>query len=151
MRALLCAWLVIGAACAEESFWVGPTEVFLEPGAEDMVPVDLVEVLSGTSRWLSVRYSERVAIAILTKPLRLFPVYSTPQPGLGRGYNTGAFTWLQIEVRILGPSILDSAMLHEYIDHWACYLLTRDINSDHSSDECAMICSDLVASLRMVD
>lgn len=126
-------------ACENPDFWVGPTPIFLETGAQEQIPCDFVSVLKETNKEIQKRHNEIIAIKIMEIPIRLYPDYSTPKSKLKRNvYLNGLKEGGDIHVRLLGSSILDTALLHEQINHCLCEIVYDDVNVYHKNQICAL-------------
>lgn len=119
----------------EFDFFVGPTPVTLEAGAEDQVPCDLVESLHAIQIYLAVNHGEVVSDRIMSVPLTLYPDYAIPRTA-GHPYVNGLLQGRTVHVRILGPSMLSTALIHEYINHLACFIIHGDSNASHENPVC---------------
>lgn len=121
-------------------FWIGPTKVYLEAGAEDQVPCDLFEGMRHIEGYFEKNHDKKIAYEIISKPLILYPDYAGPVEAFGRlGYYNGLTESGAIKVRILGPSILSTALIHEYVNHYACFILHKDVNASHENPECRQL------------
>lgn len=125
------------SSCSNPDFFVGVTGVYLEDGAERQMPCDFVDVLIETKKEIEARYGKEISHKVLSIPIRLYPDYSLPRSEHNPSqYFNGLFEGGEIHVRILGPSIIKSALLHEQIDHGLCLYAFKDLNSYHKNESC---------------
>lgn len=134
---ILALCLTLSACGGAPDFFVGPTAVYLEEGAREQIPCDFVASLRETHREIENRFGTKTANKILNTPIRLYPDYATPKSKLDySAYLNGLKEGGEVHVRILGPSILTSAMLHEQINHCLCDVEFNDINRYHKNEDC---------------
>ena len=146
---VLALSLALTACGPGPDFFVGPTAVYLEEGAREQIPCDFVGVLRETHREIENRYDTKMANKILSIPIRLYPDYAIPPSVRGPGgYYNGLKEGGEIHVRILGPSILRSAMLHEQIDHCLCAEAHNSVNADHKNEVCNTLETEITEVVR---
>lgn len=146
---VLALSLLLSGCGGEIDFYVGPTPVILEDGAREQIPCDFAQVLRETHREIENRFDRRMANKILSTPVRLYPDYATPKSKFDySAYLNGLKEGGEVHVRILGPSILTSALLHEQINHCLCNEAYNDMNASHKNEDCKREESEITAIVR---
>ena len=128
------------ASCGlgQVDFWVGPTPVELTEGAKEQVPCDFVESLREIQKFISERFGENIANDIMSKKIVLYPDYATPPSRVNPNLYLNGITedGKEIHIRLLGPSILQTALIHEMVAHLVCHKVYDDVNVNHDNAEC---------------
>jgi len=140
MRYLVILLLALAVnSCNDVDFYIGPTPVSLADGAREEIPCDLADGVREIERYFETNFDLHTAIRIMSTKLILYPSYDPPDPLQycnGACYYNGVTRKDGIHIRLRGESIVDTAIIHEYVNHVACGVIYNDMNANHSNLQC---------------
>lgn len=128
---VLCTILLVRCGRQEPDYQVGPTAVYLEPGAAVQLPDDFFDGLAALQNFLGD--------GVMQGELVLYP--NDALIAGHRNYN-GLTEGHSIGVRLLGDSVLRTALVHEYTAHRACRVVYSDGNASHENITCKQLEED---------
>jgi len=106
---------------------------FYEINHDVLAPCDLPEAVSFLTSAIEFKYSKKIAHEVMNVDVFLYPGYQQIySPIWGTVTSAGIYEPDgTIRLRILGPSVLDTAFIHEIMQHRLPHVLERTTNSSH--------------------
>lgn len=122
------------SACAAPNFTIGQTR-FYEVHPDVLAPCDLPETLKLLHGAVELYWGTDIADRSLDLDVYLIPGYmELYSPVFGSSPEWSGIYEPEgiVRIRVLGPSTLDTAFIHEIIQHRLPHVLGQGLNSSHS-------------------